>query len=569
MSSEKHNITPPFKGREPLPRYNLVDTTDTILDFLQSLDTPRSLSVWLLYKNKEHKQLLDLDIDPLSYLNDFSFRDDYAATCFLSKAKFLRTGYDLKQRALDKFAECELYVKGTNFRFTHLDSDPLYSGQNASLFCIMERKIHSVLGNLVIDEVLDHSNWGPGITTLLRGSEVSSYNKFHAERGITRGCYQAMSHLFEEAYPLWVKHLTDQFGQEKYFDFQVGNNVITVPKNSKIDRVIAVEPGINLWFQKGIGSVIRRKLLHAGIDLKDQRINQRLCKQASITGELATVDFSAASDTISRALVEQLLPRDWFFLLNSCRSTHGLMNKQVIEWQKFSSMGNGFTFELESLIFFAAAYAVCEYLKIDSRKISVYGDDVIIPSSAYSLFSSFSEFLGFKVNLQKSFHTGDFRESCGVHYKNGVDVKPFYLKDRLSNVESIYHVANSIRDLAHRHNFNYGCDARFRRCWRRLFGRAPKTYQFRIPVHLGDVGFSSNFDEASPPKARHGIEGFLVRARVATAVTRQGDSPAILLARLKVTSDRELNNSYDLRGKTQSASKTVLVAQWYNLGPWF
>jgi hypothetical protein len=273
-------------------------------------------------------------------------------------------------------------------------------------------------------------------------------------------------------------------------------------------------------------------------------------------------------------------------------------------------MGNGFTFELESLIFYAAALAVCEYLEIDASKVSVYGDDVIIPSDAFDLFSSFSTYLGFRVNPKKSFSQGYFRESCGAHWFNGIDCKPIFLKERVRNVEAVYKLANSIRRLAHRYGFNRSCDARFLDCYSHLLLRVPEPLRLRVPESAGDSGFISNFDEACPDRARYGIEGYYYRALTTTGITRETDDRAVLLARLwAMTVEREdsslrdrtirpnpfrlpslsdirlkqsyggelsiveppdmaYGNTYTLRGKTKRAVSRSLVRQWYNLGEW-
>jgi hypothetical protein len=160
-------------------------------------------------------------------------------------------------------------------------------------------------------------------------------------------------------------------------------------------------------------------------------------------------------------------------------------------------MGNGFTFELESLIFFCAALAVQEYQNVSSQ-ISVFGDDVIIASSCFPLFSEFSEFLGFRVNTSKSFFSGAFRESCGSHFYSGVDCKPIFLKERLSNVETFYKLANNIRLLSHRCGSYRSCDDRWRDVWTHLLDGVPAPLRFRVPIQAGDSGFISNFDEASP-----------------------------------------------------------------------
>lgn len=546
-----------------------------ILDFLSALDSARALSVWLLYKHKEHDQLLALDISPDWYDNKYKFRTDYIATLFLSKATFLKTSFDKKKRALAKFLEFEEVCRKTNIRFNHPMSDPKQKGTTAWLLSATKRKISMILGSYSPDEFVDESNWGPGISTLLKGSSVSDYNKFHDERGITRDLYALISPWFSVAYPGWWNWLTQ--GQQEFgpvdnpFTFQIGNKIVTVPKNSKTDRVIAVEPGLNLWFQKGIGAMIRRRLSRFGVATNDQAVNQRLALEGSLLRELATVDFSSASDSISRELVRELIPHDWFLLLDACRSKVGTMSDgTVIRWEKFSSMGNGFTFELETLIFYAAALAVREY-NGSVGTVSAYGDDVVLPARDFDLFLEFSDYLGFRVNSEKSFYSTNchFRESCGSHYFAGVDCKPIFLKERLSYVESFYRLANSVRSLAHRYRRLGGCGGEFHDCWQRLVLWVPEPLRFRIPVGFGDIGFISNWDEARPARARNGIEGYYFRGLATIGFSRLGEAVPMLLARLRNRSlDRDRGNSYDLRGQVRRVISNPLTRQWYDLGPW-
>jgi hypothetical protein len=569
--------------------------------------------VWLLYSNGEHDQLSALEIDPLAYPdgNPYTFRLDYVATFFLSKASFLKTSFDRKAVALEKFHRYEALCSHTNRRFLNPSLDPLNTGSNVWLLNATRRKIAMILGDYDCEEIADDANWGPGVSTLLKGEEVSGYNKFHAEHGITRDLYSLVSPWFQTAYPSWFDHLSRSFG-ESWAKYEVGNSIVTVPKNSKTDRVIAIEPGMNLWFQKAIGSMIRRRLSRFGVDLNNQQRNQTLAKLASIDGSLATVDFSSASDSISLEVVRELLPPRWFQFMDACRSKVGVTaDGSIIRWCKFSSMGNGFTFELESLIFYAAALAVSEYLN-DPSPISVYGDDVILGVSSYPLFSEFSEFLGFRVNSSKSFFSGRFRESCGSHYHSGVDCKPTFLKERLSNVETIYKLANGIRLLAHRFGSYRNCDSRFMDPWQSLSDGVPEPLRLKVPLLAGDTGFICNFDEASPVRARNGIEGFYYRSLVSVGITRQGDGQGLVLAHLRrigpsapdragrslsthgnwyQASNRESrpigrvnlllrmsddmrpdliasNERYTLRGRTRRRIARPLVVQWYDLGGW-
>lgn len=579
-------------------------TDAAILNFLSALDHPYSLAIWLLYDNKEHKQLADRRINPADFNDAQDFRDAYTATEFLSKANFLSLDVSREDEAFKKFFEYEEKCRSTNRRFSNLNLDPLYQGANVWLLNATIRKIDQILGDISGEEFVDNANWGPGVSTKVKGTHVSGVNKFQSETGITGGLYSLVSDWFHVAYPHWIPSRT--LNGEKVFSIEAGNKIVTVPKNSKTDRVIAIEPGYNIWFQKSLGTSIRKRLQREGIDLNSQARNQQLALEGSRDSLLATVDFSSASDSISRNLVRELLPTRWITLMDACRSPVGFHNNQVIVWEKYSSMGNGFTFELESLIFYAAALAVREYLCV-SGEISVYGDDVIIPVTCYDLFASFSNFLGFTVNRRKSFSSGYFRESCGSHYFDAIDCKPIFLKEKISNVQAVYKLANRVRDYAHRCRSFYGCDSRFLRSWLHLFRRVPRTLQFQIPAGYGDSGFIVNFDEATPAKAaRGGIEGYLVRVALERGVIHVTENDALRLARYwanntssnlsskmpglrsakrfqslprsharqirwfldDVSSDVGYENEYTLRGRTRISISEILISQWYNLGPW-
>lgn len=566
MSSKSHSLN--LVKQVKAIRVGASETDDAIYNFLLSLDCPRSLSIWLLYSNKEYVQLIEMtggNTDPYQFNSVKDFRDAYTATQFLSKAEFL-TGFDKKEAAMKKFWQFEEQCRSTNSRIR----DSYRASNNHDAYAWLrnatKQKIDKILGEFDGEEWVNLSNWGPGTSTLVKGEHVSATNKFQCDTGITRDLYSLVAPWFGAAYPRWHEHIMNNGG----FTIQRGNRVVTVPKNSKTDRVIAIEPGINLWFQKGIGAMIKRRVRRFGLDLESQERNQQLCLTASLTDGLATVDFSSASDSISRAVVEELIPPRWFMLMDASRSKTGSIDSSdPFVWHKFSSMGNGFTFELESLIFYAAACAVCGYLNVPIEDVSVFGDDVIIPTQCFSLFSEFSAALGFTVNQKKSFSSGPFRESCGAHYFRGSDAKPLYLKKKLTNVQTIYKLANGVRLLSHRRNFNYGCDIRFRRLWQSLYHRIPKPLRLGVSRELGDAGFIVNYDEACPVRARDWIEGSFAKCLVASAITGSSEEEGLFLDRLRGSPDREHRNTYALRGRTRIGVKSVLVPQWYNLGEWW
>jgi hypothetical protein len=211
------------------------------------------------------------------------------------------------------------------------------------------------------------------------------------------------------------------------------NRVIVVTKNWKTGRTIAAEPEGNLPFQLAFDTFVKGCLRKVGINLSSQRRNQQYAAKASVDDAEATVDFTMASDTGARLAVHWLYPPKWVELLERFRTPLGRLDPglasdypefdKVWQYAKFSSMGNGCTFGLETLIFASLAYAV------GSRTICVYGDDVVVDADKYDDFTRLAKFLGFVVNHEKSYASGPFRESCGENYYRGTLVTPFYVRE--------------------------------------------------------------------------------------------------------------------------------------------
>jgi hypothetical protein len=494
-------------------------TSQGVKHYFELLDCPRALTCWILFSNREHDQLVSLECRPESYDSSEDFVHAYRATEFLSKATFLKVSNDPESVAIKKFHECEASCKRVNERFLHKRTDPLYKGSVVYLHDAVKRKISSVLGAFSVQEMFDFAYWGPGATTLIKRDMACAANKFQSESGITRDLFDLIKTSLPSYSPAWDSHLKS-VGFPK---FENSCKIVTVPKNAKTDRIIAIEPGMNSWFQLGIGRSIQRRLRRVGVDLTDQSINQEHARLSSMRNDLATIDFSSASDTISKSVVRELLPHRWFSVMDSCRSHYGVRDSLPLLLEKFSSMGNGFTFPLQSLIFYCMAYAVLEYLGLEwkSGLINSSGDDVVIPVECLEPFSALSDFYGFSLNIRKSYSSGYFRESCGCHYFAGVDAKPFYLRDKLAKVQDVYLFANSVRRS--RPNKSISPSS----LWHFLVNSVPKPLRFKIPDGFGDGGFISCFDDATPPKARRGFEGFrfMSLSEVSIGVPFQGAGP--------------------------------------------
>jgi hypothetical protein len=347
-----------------------------------------------------------------------------------------------------------------------------------------------------------------------------------------------------------------------------GSELGFVPKSAKTDRPICTEPLMNIYIQKGIGTYIRSRLRKNGCDLNNQNTNGTLARLGSIDGSLATVDLSSASDTISYMTVLELLPSDWFDLMDKARSRFYSYEGKTYSFEKFSSMGNGFTFELESLIFLALARATCSFLGLSGRNVSVYGDDIIVPVEAYTMLSQVLEFCGFTVNQMKSFHNGPFRESCGSDFFLGKDVRPVYLKKSLSN-EVLMSLCNRIFRKSHLN------DPKERLLYNIFKYQIPKEYHIlKGPDGYGDGHFVTDWKpNRSPMLRRRGWEGaeFKTLASSPTAISSSFRAAyPTLLYELENRTESAFSHSEESghtrngkfliqrRGKTRTVLRTVV-----------
>ena len=218
----------------------------------------------------------------------------------------------------------------------------------------------------------------------------------------------------------------------------VGSKLSFVPKTTSIARTICTEPLLNMLFQKGISRILRRRLKSVGIDLSTQpELNAHLAWVGSITGGFCTIDLRSASDTISYSLVKDLIDPANFYWLDLARSpTTTLPGGEVVQLNMLASMGNDFTFPLQTLIFTAIVHAVYKmhgFIPVPSGKscpgnFGVFGDDIIVDTRVAQATMRALELFGFQVNVDKSFSTGDFRESCGSDFYQGHNVRGVYFK---------------------------------------------------------------------------------------------------------------------------------------------
>lgn len=365
---------------------------------------------------------------------------------------------DPRKSALDTFWKAEALCAETNLKM----SSPYLGGDLESKLERMRRFISYVIGEKPdVESCLKQCDFGPGASLGVHGDGTSFARKVLADKITVGPC--ALAYAISAC--RYNDHLVELMARRdgtRYFEHSrevvtswlskrlqlVAYNKITfVPKTAKTHRSIAVEPSLNSFLQKGVDNFMRQRLKRIGIDLSDQVKNVDLARHGSAQWDqhdpFCTLDLSSASDSLSTGLCKRVLPNSWFRFLNDIRSSSFLLDGAQYPYHKFCSMGNGFCFPLETLIFAASCHAVGA--GNPGSDFLVYGDDIIVRRSSYTELVSLLGEIGFCVNERKSFSTGPFRESCGGDFFAGEDVRPFTLDFALDCVENVFKFLNLTR----------------------------------------------------------------------------------------------------------------------------
>lgn len=432
------------------------DIGRTFFALCKNVNTPHSLAAWLCFKY-DHEAFVELTLDPMNYgdarLADFNvnatpqaFAYDLLVSEYLSKYKGLRLKRDTKEEAISAFKRAEESVAAVNRRLLGFRS--AQTPRLEAIISIARRKISDILG--LRSEATFSFGWGPGSTFSITG-DVGWDRKILEKRISVTASALPLAQCAIGADIHWCRARgipADAACSLLPTEFAVVacNRITTVPKNAKTDRTIAIEPTANIYLQKGVGSWIRGRLRKiARIDLDSQRLNQLFASRL----DYATIDLKAASDSVSEQIVRLLLPEEWTFLLDALRSPNYQLGGTMHRYQKWSSMGNGYTFELETLLFYALSYAV-QSIQGDRPHAIVYGDDILVPvNCAEQVIACLGDF-GFQTNLKKTHYKSLYRESCGAHFYNRCLVTPVYQKEVPSHAGEIYHMANRLRLVASR-----------------------------------------------------------------------------------------------------------------------
>lgn len=421
--------------------------------------------------------------------------------CLLKKYPFVDTRLSPESAALKKFWAAEYRCRRVNQRFT-ARRNAVSRGRIPTHEAALDRAsewIRSVIGDEpMIGQILDMSGFGPGASVGVSGSLTHAGVKLSAEKWTVSPTCVEYARSALKRNPLVWEYLLDtplsELTRDHLMSFDeafkvrtehvLHNKIVCVPKTAKVHRTIAIEPLLNGYVQKGIDLYLRKKLRRVGLDLTDQTANQHLAMRGSMeeVNPFATLDLSSASDSISREIVRRLLPPAWFYFLNNTRSTHFVLDGVQHEYEKFASMGNGFCFPLETLIFASLVHSA--YAVTGDKDFLVYGDDIIVRQSSALLLTEYLKLCGFSLNRDKSFFFGPFRESCGADWYLGKPVRPYYVDEIPKNWGDIFKWMNGLRRITGE------CHA-----WEYLNSVLPLEWRFYRPHDGDDTAITTDLDK--------------------------------------------------------------------------
>lgn len=269
-----------------------------------------------------------------------------------------------------------------------------------------------------------------------------------------------------------------------------------VRKNMWVSRTICMEPNLLMYFQQAVMREFLRLLddspMSSFIDIEDQSRNRSLGLYGSYTGEIDTLDLSAASDSVTVKLVKGIFPPSWQIPMLVTRSNSVILpDDSIMNIVKFAPMGSALCFPTQCIVFASVCiYAAClqlyeslsvstsfhdwltdrqildvvsrfmrrpQFSRTDYQPLAVYGDDICVDRRLTDVVKSILTRLGFVVNESKSFvGTQAFRETCGGYYLDGNDITPLYFRVKgVKRKLTPSHVASQVHLINEAWNHGY------------------------------------------------------------------------------------------------------------------
>ncbi len=341
---------------------------------------------------------------------------------------------------------------------------------------------HESIGSFELDSIREGMMAGPGAAQKADSSTLVS-KLFEGEMSYTNSdlipYYRAA--LVETGF--WADAEMRRFQKYGFTKVQ-GGKLFFAPKNAEISRTCCTEANLNMLIQKSIGAFMEFRLgWYFGVSLENQPDkNRELARIGSEDGSFGTIDLTSASDSISLDMLRQALQPSFLktMLLMSRSEDAILPDGSSVKLRMISTMGNGFTFPLQTIIFASAVRAVYQLMGFpcdcSKTQFGVFGDDIIVRRETYDFLIKMLNKLGFSVNVGKSFNTGSFRESCGSDFYRGYNVRGVYVKS-LEIPQQVYSLINRLNRWSTLHGILLTRTMAELMCWIR---------DIRVPPSLAD-----------------------------------------------------------------------------------
>lgn len=528
------------------------DVEQVVISLCDALNSPMGQRVKSLVLSRDWRDLTSLRVDPTLYTLPQSYFQDAIAVDLLRKCQGLDTGIDLNAAAMQSFQDGEKKCFLTNSRFhAFLQGFPPEERVVSDHLDRVQKIVGDILGRAPAGV---RGRFGPGTVFELKGCPSTVPDKI-----------DTTPHLYHNSWPwlvpwagtAWASAcVSHEYVREP--KFVRGNRFATAPKDATTHRTIAIEASLPGFYQLGVGAEIRSRLSACAIDLDHgQALHREMARVASQSGDWATIDIRNASNTVALEAVRFALAKSpgWRDLLESLRAPCTEIEGRWKRLEMFSSMGNGYTFELETLLFYAVSVAACNKNPRTAalqRDVLVYGDDIIVRTRHCQKVLAALRYWGFEANVAKTFVNGPFRESCGGDFFAGKPVRAHFLKELPDGPEDWIKLANGISRLGDQYD-HLGLDrGRLMRPWLRALDAIPSHIRrCRGPSALGDLVIHDDDQSRWITRWRSGVryvrcyrpvsqswvgwKHFTPRAQLATALLGSGDGRRGVLPRDSVT----------------------------------
>jgi len=428
--------------------------------------------------------------------------------------------------ALEKFKAVNQRTENWELHASDSLDEILIGEFKTSLDKFWHRNGDPLVGSLY--DLLDRARVGPGSSIDARGGDL--YTKMFSSP------LTSTNSLLYETYCSYIAQDPDWSDAEnirsaKFGDVRMveGSRLSFAFKKCDISRLICTVPSLNMFYQLGMAAILEDRIREVwNISLDDQPdVNRLLAQIGSRDGSFGTIDLSSASDSVGMPLLRACAPRTMCDVLDSIRCGQLMLSdSELLRMATVGTMGEGFTFPLQMIVFLCVITAVYRYLGVKLQRNSrahgvrrkaragfrllddvaedvlsaplpgnfgCFGDDLIVRTETYSYVVRLLNLLGFQVNDDKSFVEGPFRESCGADYFNGRNVRAVRLK-ALASMQDRYVAINSLAEWTARTGIPLPRTTQY------LCETVKKVF---IPLHENaDAGIRCPRSIAKPPKAR-------------------------------------------------------------------